>query len=810
MLRRREKTSAQRQQEIFGLLLMTFGVFLLLAMLTYDPAEVPGKIHPGTTRNAMGFIGAYLAHYVVRYTFGYAAFTMPFLLIAWGWNRFRHNDPSALVRWTPYVLLLSLYLGTVMAVPEVLRPSAGAPDYRLGGAFGIGLGSIMVTWFGLAGTVILLFVLALILFSMATQVSLSAWVSGVVGLWADWRILVERELNRWRQSRVRKRLAEHEAAEEAWEEEAPVERAADVGYQENGELEEVEQNFAARAETEDISEQEEFDSEPGVLPWEPGTGEAAIERPEPVPPKTPLRQLELLEVEDEVPPPAETPSGEPYSPENYRFPPTSVLALSEPQDELTDEELRENARVLEQALLEFGVEARVVEIAPGPVITRFEVEPAPGVKVARILSLSNDLARVLRASRIRIVAPIPGKAAVGIEVPNRNPAIVALRDVIESEAFLSSPSVLTIALGRTISGKPYVTDLAKMPHLLVAGATGSGKSVCLNTIIASILYKARPDQVQFVMIDPKRLELSMYSRLKDHHVTYLEGLGEAVVTTPANAISVLRAVEYEMERRYGVLSRAGVRNLEDYNDRVRQGRVKAEGDEEPQPLPYLVVIIDELADLMMTGAREVEEPIARLTQMSRAVGIHLVVATQRPSVDVITGVIKANFPARIAFQVSSKTDSRTILDMNGAEKLLGRGDMLFLPPGSPEPVRVHGAYISTDESEQIIDWIAAQPPVPKEPLVAFREQQGGAGTMFGANEQDPLFEDAARIVVLTQQGSISILQRKLKIGYARAARLIDALEDAGIVGPFDGSKAREVLVDQEGLMAMGIAPYGES
>ena len=808
MLKRREKTGSMRQQEIFGLLLMTFGVFLLLAMLTYDPAEVPGKIHPGATHNAMGFLGAYLAHYVIRYTFGYAAFTVPFLLIAWGWNRFRHNDASGLVRWTPYVLLLSLYLGTVMAVPEVLRPGHGGPDFRLGGAFGIGLARVMVAWLGLAGTVILLFVLALILFSMATQVSLSAWVSGVVGLWDDWRILIEKELNRWRQNRVRKRLAEHDTEEE-WEE-AAVAQPEKASYgPESSELAgpevEADELEPAREQTEAW---EEEGGEEVVLPWSSGSSDATIERPEPVPPKAPLSQLELLDVSQDSPQP-ETASGEPYSPENYRFPPTSILAPSEPQDELTDDELRENARVLEQALLEFGVEARVVEIAPGPVITRFEVEPAPGVKVARILSLSNDLARVLRASRIRIVAPIPGKAAVGIEVPNRNPAVVALRDVIESEAFLSSPSVLTIALGRTISGKPFVTDLAKMPHLLVAGATGSGKSVCLNAIIASILYKARPDQVQFVMIDPKRLELSMYSRLKDHHVTYLEELGEAVVTTPANAISVLRAVEYEMERRYGILSRAGVRNLEDYNDRVLQGRVKADGDAEPEPLPYLVVIIDELADLMMTGAREVEEPIARLTQMSRAVGIHLVVATQRPSVDVITGVIKANFPARIAFQVSSKTDSRTILDMNGAEKLLGRGDMLFLPPGSPEPIRVHGAFISTDESEQIIDWISAQPPLPKEPLAPFHEQQSGPGATFGANEQDPLFEDAARIVVLTQQGSISILQRKLKIGYARAARLIDALEDAGIVGPFDGSKAREVLVDQEGLMAMGIAPYGD-
>jgi S-DNA-T family DNA segregation ATPase FtsK/SpoIIIE len=339
----------------------------------------------------------------------------------------------------------------------------------------------------------------------------------------------------------------------------------------------------------------------------------------------------------------------------------------------------------------------------------------------------------------------------------------------------------------------------------VAGATGSGKSVCLNTILASMLYKAHPSQVDFVLVDPKRLELSTYRKLRFHHLTFREDLDEEVVTSAQNSLAVLRSLEWEMENRYSLLARAGVRNIGEYNTRLREGKLpEQEGAPPPKPLPYMVLVIDELADLMLTAAKEVEEPIARLTQMSRAVGIHLIVATQRPSVDVITGVIKANFPARLAFQVASKIDSRTILDMNGAEKLLGNGDMLFLPPGSPEPVRIHGAYISSEETEQIIEHIRKQPRYEKDllPIRTESEDADGAGLLDG--QRDELFDEARKLVVRHQQGSISLLQRRLKIGYSRAARLIDQLEAAGVVGGFDGSKAREVLMDETQLEELGL------
>jgi len=421
------------------------------------------------------------------------------------------------------------------------------------------------------------------------------------------------------------------------------------------------------------------------------------------------------------------------------------------------------------------------------------------------MSLADDLAMAMRAKRIRIVAPIPGKSAIGIEIPNPAPEIVYLREILDTPEFKASTSPLTFALGKTISGKPYIADLAKMPHLLVAGSTGSGKSVCLNTIIMSFIYKATPAQVQMVMIDPKRLELSNYAKLYRHHLNYVEGAKQKVATNAKSAIQVLKSVELEMERRYTVLAAAGVRNIEEYNERIKEGLYAPQGEDNPQPLYYIIVIVDELADLMLTSgaSRDVEEPVARLTQMSRAVGIHLILATQRPSVDVITGVIKANFPARIAFQVASKIDSRTILDANGAEKLLGRGDMLFLPPASPETIRLHNGFVALNEIEQIIEFVRHQPEFPKKPLASYKDDEEDVeGYSMSGGDRDPLFEDAMRIVVNSGQGSVSIIQRKLKVGYSRAARLIDQLEDAGVVGPFEGSKAREVLVSPAELEAM--------
>ncbi|MFH1011232.1 MAG: DNA translocase FtsK 4TM domain-containing protein [bacterium] len=475
----------------------------------------------------------------------------------------------------------------------------------------------------------------------------------------------------------------------------------------------------------------------------------------------------------------------------YVFP--SIELFDSPSAEadvtITAQEIDENARLLEESLAQFGVSAKVVRVNPGPVITRYDLEPAAGVKISRIESLADDLALALRARGLRILAPIPGEAAVGIEIANPKPATVTFREIAESEAFQSSESKLTLVLGRTTSGDVFVTDLARMPHLLIAGTTGSGKSVCINTLIASILLRAAPDEVQFVLIDPKKLELAPYNELRNHHVTHRADLSEYVLTRPDEAVKALRSVLVEMERRYDLLAEKGARHIDEYNEETLRS-----GD--GQRLPYLVIVIDELADLMVTAAKEVEEPIARLAQLARAVGIHLVVATQRPSVDVITGVIKANFPARIAFRVAMKVDSRTILDMNGAETLLGRGDMLFQHPEESNPVRLQGALITRQEIDRLIAHIRKQPMPAGKLTLPLEPEADSPELSLAEGGRDPLFLDAAKIVVRTGQGSVSILQRRLKVGYSRAARLIDQLEQAGIVGPFDGSKARAVLVDE--------------
>ena len=471
--------------------------------------------------------------------------------------------------------------------------------------------------------------------------------------------------------------------------------------------------------------------------------------------------------------------------EGYVPPPLSCLDLPDEKARvrMTKEKLDDLADLLVEKLEDFGIDCTVANTCPGPVITRFEVEPGPGIKVNRFVALSDDLALALKARRIRILAPVPGKGAVGIEVPNPTPETVYLREVID----LVSREELPIALGKKIEGEPFVADITSMPHLLIAGATGSGKSVCIHSIIASILLTRTPSEVRFAMIDPKMLELSIYEGIPH--------LWAPVVIETEKSTMLLEALVSEMENRYKRLSRIGVRSIQEFNSRLTP-------ESEDERIPSIVLIIDELADLMVTVSRDIEPAIARLAHMARAVGIHMVLATQRPSVDVITGVIKANFPSRIAFNVQSKTDSRTILDMNGAEKLLGKGDMLFLPATSPEPVRIHGSFISTEETRTIVEHLRDQPEIPYE--FDFPDQGlGNLGSPAAVEINDPLFEKARQVVVHTQQGSVSIIQRRLRVGYSRAASLIDMLEQAGVVGPFQGSKARDVLISPEELEGDG-------
>ena len=518
--------------------------------------------------------------------------------------------------------------------------------------------------------------------------------------------------------------------------------------------------------------------------------------PLPDPPSTP----DLLP-EDHLPPP------------DYPLPALELLRAPERGSRLgMERELDRLGDVLVDTLRTFKISGEISGRTTGPAVTRYEVVPAAGVKVNRIANLDADLALAMKAKSVRIVAPIPGKGAVGVEIPNPRPEIVRLREILEAPLFARSRGLLPLALGKDLTGRPFVADLTKMPHALIAGATGSGKSVCLNTIITSLVYRHAPDRLRLLLIDPKMVELSAYADLPH--------LRHPVVTDPRDAAVVMKWAVMEMERRYGLLSANGVRSVQEFNERLEQGKemklATPDGPEEDEdrwrykegPLPWIVVVVDELADLMMTVQAEVEKPLTQLAQKARAIGIHLLVATQRPSVNVITGLIKANFPCRIAFRVASKTDSRTILDQNGADSLLGSGDMLFLPPGHGEPVRMQGAFISTDETEELMGWYREQADTLEalkarvksdegdilEVVKAMEGEDGEAGEGVIRGDWDPLFREAAEACIHQKAGSTSLLQRRLRIGYGRAARIVDQLHDAGVLGPPDGSKPREVLV----------------
>ncbi|MBA5629461.1 FtsK/SpoIIIE family DNA translocase [Moheibacter lacus] len=480
----------------------------------------------------------------------------------------------------------------------------------------------------------------------------------------------------------------------------------------------------------------------------------------------------------------------------FKFPTLDLLRKYETGDNVTvnQQELEQNKNRIVETLANYGIGISQIKATIGPTVTLYEIVPEAGIRISKIKNLEDDIALSLSALGIRIIAPIPGKGTIGIEVPNSNPTIVSMRSVIASNKFQQSKMDLPIAFGKTIENETFVADLAKMPHLLMAGATGQGKSVGLNAIIASLLYKKHPTELKFVMVDPKKVELTLYSKIERHYLAKLPDSEDAIITDNTKVINTLNSLCIEMDERYELLKNAYVRNLKEYNEKFKNRKLNPEHGH--RYLPYIVLIVDEFADLIMTAGKEVETPIARLAQLARAVGIHLIIATQRPSVNVITGTIKANFPARVAFRVTSKIDSRTILDSAGADQLIGKGDMLFTTGN--ELVRLQCAFVDTPEVDDITDYIGSQAGFSDAFLLPeYVGEDGGSPLDIDLSERDALFEDAARVIVMAQQGSASLLQRKLKLGYNRAGRLIDQLEAAGIVGPFEGSKARQVLIQDD-------------
>ena len=791
----------EKRLEILGILAVAVSLLVFISLLGYSPNEDPGISPNVRVENPMGILGVWLAYFFIKLTFGYSSFILPLLAISWGIWFFTHKEFEAISRLSGYLMGVVVLSSISLGAAQIFRYGFDDTTFRFSGLIG-GLISLFIYDFvGGIGIVIVLLALWLVLargyFRFSYYEPIKTFLDRIKKK-KDERNLVtdqqsiEDEKRRHTQSLISKIDEQRQRDEEL---DAP--RDSDSKEEEAGLLETVDEVDSAEEDSTEDFEEISIDSDESpeeMVKNEDEIEEESVEKNEIESPEREAEEnLEVGEIVEESEVDIDSVQERKAPKKAYQLPSAELLANPvNIQGGMSRDELVDRANFLQQSLETFGVVGKVVNVSPGPVITLFEVEPAEGVRVNKFVALSDDLARVMEASRVRVIAPIPGKSSVGIEIPNRDPDMVYFKSVINSEKFTSSESMLTIAVGKTTTGEIATLDLSKMPHLLIAGTTGSGKSVCMNTILASLLYQASPDEVKFVIIDPKKVEMTLYRDLADYHLLKIEDITEPIVTTPENATLALRAVEKEMGRRYDVLADSVVRNIDEYNKKMR--------DKGEEIMPFIVVLIDELADLMMLNAKEVEAPIARLAQLARAVGIHLVVATQRPSVDVITGIIKANFPSRIAFQVATKIDSRTIIDGSGAEKLIGRGDLLYLGSGSSEPTRLHNAFLSLEEVEALMAHVTGQPK-PEELVLSSPRENMGAGGLIGedAGGFDDLFDEAVRLVVMHQQGSISLIQRRLKVGYSRAARLIDEMEQAGIVGTFTGSKARKVLVDDSYL-----------
>ncbi|HJZ52453.1 MAG TPA: DNA translocase FtsK [Candidatus Acidoferrales bacterium] len=760
----------KRINELIGFVGLSLAVLLTLSLLSYSPhdasfnvsAPAPGA---GPARNWIGPVGAHMADLLFQFC-GFAAFLFPvgMFLVAMKWFRSQLLDApvAKVIGFTMLLASLSSELVLVHVMPDV---RGALPP---GGLLGTILAEGLRAAFNPVGANLVSIVTLLTALFLTTSFSFRAavhWLKkpmasdGYVG-----QLLAR--IKDWRESResdrLRKRVEEIKIAGRP-----PVQQ----------------QRVSTKELAQDEDEEEEEDEEPKV---EARRGGPAV--------------IKFHENELVTAPPSKKKSSEPkisLGKTNYKLPSPSLLGSAERGEKMDESELKERARAIEQKCMEFDIGGHVTQINPGPVVTTFEFKPEAGIKYSRITGLGDDLCLALQAESI-LIERIPGKSTVGIEVPNVHRETIALRDVVESPEFSHSPSKLTLPFGKDLIGRIRAGDLTQMPHLLIAGSTGTGKSVFLNSLLMGMLFKSTPDELKLVLIDPKQLEMGLYADIPH--------LFTPVVTNPKVAANVMRNATREMERRLKLLAARGVRNIDQYNRTFEKGQSLSlfDGAEEDEhkPLPYMVIVIDELADLMMVDTNGVEESITRLAQMARAVGIHLILATQRPSVDVITGLIKANFPARISFRVASKVDSRTILDANGSESLLGKGDMLYLPAGSSRLHRIHGPYVNEREVEAVCDFWRDQAQAiyneemlkpPKDENAMGEGASGGAGGEGGEEVDDELYQDAVRVVCDMGRASTSTLQRRLRIGYGRAARLIDLMEKDGIVGPADGSKAREVL-----------------
>jgi S-DNA-T family DNA segregation ATPase FtsK/SpoIIIE len=771
------ETRQTRGAELLGLVAFALALMLLIALATFDPRDPAPFFKAGVegpARNFIGPFGAFLAEMLIPQLFGLAALLLPLVLGLLGWKLFWCRPIEAPYTKTVGNLVLLLSLAGLLSLAVGTVSFEGEP-VRAGGAVGEIVSGLLVRDFSRTGAYIVAATTLFVALILATQFSFSSFLGGAGTRVGERLRALRTAWAHYRESRRKERLRRD------------VIRKHTGGREEGGGLPRIRKVHAPPSP----------DEEPELLPG--AAGEDPVDLPLHAPlPRLPAQKPlpfaasdEGEEDEADAPPkPAprrrraarDSAGGEVRG--NFILPPITILDEARGSAAIDNDRLLEKGRILQAKCAEFDVTGTVKEIHPGPVVTTYEFKPDAGVKYSKIVGLADDLALALEAESIRIDR-VSGKGNVGIEIPNEARETIYLREILESDTFRRSSGRLTLGLGKAVNGDVWTTDLTAMPHLLIAGSTGTGKSVGLNCMISSILFRLTPDEVRLILIDPKRLELGVYEDIP-HLLT-------PVVTDSKIASNVLKWAVAEMERRIRMLASEGVRNIEQFNNIIRaeKGGRDEEGGEELRPLHYIVIVIDELADLMMISAHEVEESITRLAQMARAVGIHLILATQRPSVDVITGLIKANFPSRISFRVAARVDSRTILDSIGAEQLLGRGDMLFLPPGSARLIRVHGAYVTEHEIARLTSFLRKQGEPAYDDTVGKPEKAAEAAEV---TDRDDLFDEAVRFVVQSGQASTSMLQRRFRVGFSRAGRLVDMMERDGIIGPADGSKPREILV----------------